>query len=201
MFGMPYRTNTTGDRSIVHVEAPRPDELARGVPAPAREADPPEPVGGRLPTGQFAAGSTAKEHARRGGLARAEKMRTRVRALECLGLVDLPTDSGFHPYLIQSEEWALAECTRLAQEVGAGHCPISAATIIQSSALQLAASRYLFAHANGDEKKLATASRLADSARQGLLCAHELTVRTAQQRPKGDGMPDDLKKFFVSEGP
>jgi hypothetical protein len=107
--------------------------------------------------------------------------------------VDLPSDTAIHPYLIQAEEFAKAEVARLAAEVGGGHCPINAASLVQSAALQLASSRYLFAKAEGDAGKLAAAGKLADSSRQNLLAAHELAARTALTRAKQRGAdPVDL---------
>jgi len=124
--------------------------------------------------------------------------RGRVKILECLGLVDLPADVSFHPYLIQAEAFAQAEVTRLAAEVGAGHCPINAASIVQTAALQLASSRWLFATAEGNASKLSAASKLGDSSKQNLAMAHELTARTAKARGPERQQSDDeaMAQFF-----
>jgi len=182
---MTYRTaHGKASGSGPRIEVLPIDELPSGMPAPAAQQPPPLP--GERPTAftpMQAGTERTRELARRGAAARWDKERKRVKILECLGLVDTPTDIGFHPYLIQAEEFALKEVERLAAEVGAGHCPINAASLVQSAALQLASSRYLFACAAQDDKKIALASKLADASRQNLLAAHELTVRTAQQRP------------------
>jgi len=183
---MPFRSSHGAARGRgPRIETSAPGELPAGLPAAARVPPPPLPEGTRNAAGQVLAGTDGvRELARRGGLAKAAKDRARVRVLECLGLVDLPADTAIHPYLIQAEEFAQHEVARLAREVGGGETPANAASIVQSSALQLASSRFLFATAEGDAAKLTAASRLADASKQGLAMAHELTARTALARAK-----------------
>src|SRR3954471_19307640 len=80
-----------------HVELPKLSDLPAGMPAPARIDTPQAPVGDagdRLPTGQLQAGTaTARDLARKGGLAKAAKAKREaeaVRVLDCLGLRGQP---------------------------------------------------------------------------------------------------------------
>lgn len=88
------------------------------------------------------------------------------------------------PWLDAAHELALFEVDRIAREVGGGECSPAVSSIVQSACLATAASRYLYATSNGDAKALAAAGRLAESARQHSLAAHELAVREAKARPK-----------------
>src|SRR4051812_29033810 len=110
-----------------HIELPKLKDLPAPVPAATSFTTPSTPLGepsDRLPTGQLQAGTaTAKALARKGGLAKAEKARAKLKLLDCLGLVDIPADVSLHPYLIAAEEFALRECERLAIDVGGGVCP------------------------------------------------------------------------------
>ena len=176
---MVYRTSTTPGRALVHVEPSAPDRLPEGLPAPA-SAPTPEAPGARDPnTGRLLAGSGASELARRAATKRWERERNRVRLLESLGLQDMPPEA-MHKYLLDADQFAKHEVERLAQTVGGGMCGAGPASMVQSAALQLASSRYLFAM--GEPSSLGLAARMANDARQNLLCAHELCAREARAR-------------------
>jgi hypothetical protein len=177
--------------ALVRVEVPPVDELAAGTPASPT-------TGARVPVAGRVAGTRqgnakgsagrlrgrsdlAREAGRKGALA-TNARRSRLRALESLGLSEgvcrtLPDE--LVPFLDDADAFARAEVQRLAAGVGGGIVPPNVASIVQSAALQLAGSRMLFAR--GD---VAGGSRLANDSRQNLLAAHELCAREAKARPK-----------------
>ena len=87
--------------------------------------------------------------------------------------------AALRPYLADAEAFAAAEVTRLAQTVGGGHCGAAPASMVQSAALQLAASRAAFASGDFDR-----GSKLANDSRQNLLAAHELCAKEAKALPQ-----------------
>jgi len=111
-------------------------------------------------------------------LAKAEKVR-KLALLETLGLQSLPDELA--PYVVAAEEFATAEVERLARTVGGGICGAAPASLVQSAALQLAASRAAFAAGDATQ-----GSRLANDSRQNLLAAHELAAREAKARPQAE---------------
>jgi hypothetical protein len=121
-----------------------------------------------------------------GGFKKAERDRaladtpTLVRKLGLRGAVA----ESFLPYLDDAEEYASAECERLAKLVGGGECGMGPASMVQSAALQLAGSRFAFAA--GD---LITGSRLADASRANLMSARDECAREAQSRPRPSATP------------
>jgi TPR repeat protein len=131
----------------------------------------------------------AAELGRRGGLAKQAKAQ-RVRVLDALGLRAYPSEAMAH-YLDDADQFAKHETERLAQTVGGGHCGAGPASMVQSAALALAASRYLYG--TGEPKDLTTAARLADSSKQQLLTAFELCAREAQARADQPGGPDPFE--------
>lgn len=155
----------------------RPDELPAGTPGPTRRAA----SGKRGADGRLAPGSETSALAAAGGRAKAERMRLE----RLLGRVELPPEHPVAGYLQDSRTWRDAELQRLASTVGGGEVGPAAAGIVSSAALQHAASRALFdlALQTRNTKLLLVASRLADSARQNLLAAHELAAREAMARP------------------
>lgn len=158
------------------IEVLPPDEQPEGVAATKRPSD--EPIA-RRPNGQFDGSEAAREAGRRGGRARAEK----VRLVDSLGLAPLAEDAAFRPYRNAAEEYVEAHLASLAQEAGGVVGP-GPASMIASAALQLACSRFVFDRATvaGDAAMMAQASKLADASRQNLLAARELAVREAQTR-------------------
>lgn len=159
------------------------DELPAGVPAPSGALESPGTALVRRVNGQVADRQSAAELGRLGGLARAAK-KARLRALECLGLKPVAGDLAgtLGPFLDDAEEFAQHEVERLAQTVGGGHCGAAPASLVQTAALQLAASRYLYSLGILDHLKLA--SSLGNDSRQNLLAAHELCAREAKARPQ-----------------
>ena len=104
-----------------------------------------------------------------------------MQLLEGLGLHTIAPDAtALHPYLIQAEAFAKHECERLAVTVGGGVCGSAPASLIQTAALQLASSRYLYSL--GDPAQFKLASTLGNDSRQNLLAAHELCAREAVAR-------------------
>lgn len=180
---MTLRTNKTPGRSIVHVEAPRHNELAVGVAVSAGTDEPPVPVAVNRSAGRVADRQSAAALGRLGGLAKAAQV-AKLDALVGLGLRDvgLPA-SALQPFLRDAEDFAEHEIKRLAEIVGGGHCGASPSAMVQSAALQLAASRYLFS-LGGDPAQLKLASMLANDSRQNLLAAHHICALEAKARPR-----------------
>ncbi|HEX3853429.1 MAG TPA: hypothetical protein VHW01_20835, partial [Polyangiaceae bacterium] len=133
---------------------------------------------------------------RRGGLARAAR-ESKLRSLETLGLraVEGGDLSQAAPFLADGEAWAQHHITRLAQCVGGGECSAGPSSLVQSAALALAASRFLYSR--GDPADFKQASALANDSRMNLLAAHELCAREAVARSKQPGaLSPGLSKFF-----
>lgn len=178
------------------IEVPPADELPQGVPAPMPV---PMPAATRGEHGRLVPGAGTSEQARRASQARWAKQRSTVRALDRLGLRGIAPEA-IQPYLADAEEFAQHEIDRLARSVGGGECGAGPASMVQSSALQTAASRYLYAlgFAENDADKLGAASRLADSARQNLLAAHALAAKEAKARPR-DALADLDRRLGIED--
>ncbi len=165
-----------------HVELPKLADLPSGhaapEPAPACQAQ----QAPRAADGRLVPGDSTSALASRAASARWLKNKTRVRALEALGLRAMAADAAVLPYFEEADEFARHEIERLARVVGGGACGASASSMVQSAALQLAASRYLYA--SGDPLQFVAASRLADASRQNLLSAHTVCALEAKARPK-----------------
>jgi hypothetical protein len=164
---------------------PRGDELADGVAAPSGEHDPATAVAlaavTRAPSGKVADPESAALLGRLGGKARARKaaqLATVPALVRGLGLRDVSAPS-FLPYLDDGHDFAAVHAAELAQTVGGGFCTPSAASMVQSAALQLAASRWLFARG-----ETVPASRLADASRANLLSARDECARAAEARER-----------------
>lgn len=155
---------------VPRVEVLPVDELPPGVQAPEQAPSTDE----RRPDGTFAPGASTLQA--QGGRSRAGKTRLARR----LGLGDSFADPRFEPYARAAKDFRRAHVTRLAREVGGGHCGPAPASIIATAALQLAASRFAF-EVLGD---MSLGSRLGNDSRQNLLAAHELCGREAAARPK-----------------
>ena len=157
------------------IEVVPPDELPEGVPANAGH----EREGDRGDHGRFLPGNVVS---RKGGKAKGGKLRLAAR----LGLRSLPGDNAFSDYKASAASFRRAQCAALAASVGGGFCGPAPSSIIASSALQLAWSRYLsdLAAMTGDEELAMKASRLAEASRQSLLAAHEICAREAVAREK-----------------
>jgi hypothetical protein len=151
-------------------QVPRVDELPEGVAVlkPANAAMPPPP---------YAPGSAeAREAGRRGGQRKAG-----TTALAAgLGLSKAFADETFEPYRSAAENFARLQTRLLAETVGGGICEPDASSIVQSAALQLAASRWAF-EVRGD---VLLGSRLADASRANLMSARELCAKAAATRPR-----------------
>jgi len=117
-----------------------------------------------------------------GGKASARTRKLRTDLADTLGL--LTVGAKLRPYVEQAKDWARAQLGWMAETVGGGVVGPGVASIVQSAALALAASRYLTAEGTktGDADMLGKASRLADRSRQALLTAHELCAREAKAR-------------------
>jgi len=185
-------------QNSIRVEAPRPDELPDGVAAQAAPCTPPEAAQVRRAGGRIAEHSLAVELGRRGGLARVARER-KLRALETLGLraVEGADLTQAAPFLADGEAFAQHEIARLAQTAGGGHCGAGPASMVQTAALQLAASRFLFS--TGDREQIALASRLGDASRQNLAMAYELCCKEAKARPR-DAMAELNARLGIGEG-
>ena len=173
---MALRTGHGNGKGSPRIEVLPVDELPAGIPAPASEPTQAPPPAERDAAGRLLAGHTARELARRGGHARAAKAR-QLKALQGLGVRGTPEWLG--PYLTDALAFAAAEVARLAQNVGGGLCGAAPSSMVQTAALQLAASRAAFS--KGDLKM---GSQLGNDSRQNLLAAHELCAKEALKRPK-----------------
>jgi hypothetical protein len=167
---MTLRSGHGRGAGVPRIEVLPPDELPRGVQAPAlverrteRDADGTFRPGAR--TAQSAGGSSSREMT---SLARR------------LALGDTFSDPRFEPYARAARAFRRAQVTAMARSVGGGHCGPAPASVIASAALQLAGSRFAF-EVLGD---MVLGSRLANDSRQNLLAAHELAAREAASRPR-----------------
>jgi hypothetical protein len=166
---------------------PRSDELAAGVAVASGSVDAAtaDALAGvqREAGGKVVDPDSAAVLGRLGGLAKAERDRVLadtpalVRKLGLRGAVP----EQLAPYLVDAEEFAQAECGRLAQLVGGGVCGMGPSSMVQSAALQLAGSRYAFAVG-----QLVTGSRLADASRANLMSARDECAREATPRASAD---------------
>lgn len=130
------------------------------------------------PKTKFAKGNPL---AREGGKARA-----RVAAL--LKANGAPLTGDFAPFRREGEKLTRARIEELARDCGAGECGVGASSAAQSFGVQKAIESYALSMAAkaDDETKTIEWLKLAISAgnasKQLNLTAHELCVRTAQQR-------------------
>lgn len=170
---------------VPRIEVLPADELPAPLPAPV--AAPVAPLAFRG-DGTIADGTTAKELGRRGGLAKARKLRL----VDTLGLKKIADESDFAPYRNAAEDFVTAHLAALAQVAG-GEVGPGPSSIVASSALQLAGSRWAFdKFAETLEPGLAKlGSSLADAHRQNLLAAYELARREGEARPKRKADPLD----------
>jgi|GEM_PF-1403981 hypothetical protein len=183
---MTLRSGHGAGAGVPRIEVLPADELPSGVLADASGAHALHvPDVARTPDGRLADGNAAAELGRRGGLARAAQ-RGKLRSLELLGLRLVPGAdlSGLGDFLDDAEAFAEHEVQRLAMTVGGGLCGAGPASLVQTAALQLASSRYLWSLGSSDHVKMA--SSLGNDSRQNLLAAHELCAREAKARPQGN---------------
>jgi hypothetical protein len=180
-----FRAGHGAGKGVPHIEIVR-DELSAPVPAPPTAPD--VPLAFRE-DGKIADADTAKEMGRRGGLAKAR----RVRLVDSLGLAKIAEDSAFGPYRSSAEQFIAAHLAELAQVAG-GVVGTGPSTMVTSAALQLAASRYCFDRASerGDTDLMKQGSVLANDSRQNLIAAYELATRTAAEHAKNKGPADPL---------
>jgi len=184
------KRNATGTTQVSHgrrrVNVPRIDELAASVPAPSGTADSARAAVlaqvQRAPSGTVADPQSAALLGQLGGLAKAARDRG-LRALEGLGLKGAAPEI-LAGYLADAEAFAVSEISRLALEAGRGVCGPMPSSMVQSAALELAGSRAAFAM--GD---VLGGSKLAGASRANLLCAFDLCVKQAHERPQN---PQDL---------
>ncbi len=173
---MALRNGHGTGRGQPRVEVLPPDELPAPVPAPLPE--PARPVV-RHPDGKLADVASAKELGRRGGEAKAR----RVRLIDSLGLSKLVEQTTFGPYRAAAEEFVSHHRAALAQQAG-GELGPAPSTMVASAGLQLAASRWAFDQgaAKNDPALIKLGSSLANDSRQNLLAAYELATREAEGR-------------------
>lgn len=166
---------------VPRIECPPVDELPVGVasPKPAPEA---------MPRPPYAAGSAeAREAGRRGGAAKAGTTALGSR----LGLAATFADGTFEPYRAAADNFARLHIRLLAESVGNGECGPAPSSIVQSAALQLAASRWAF-EVKGDA---VLGSRLANDSRQNLLAAHSLAALEGEIRAKANPGSSPLERL------
>lgn len=188
-----------------HVEVPPVDELPVGMPAPASALASDATALGQAPrdaTGRLLPGIGASELARRAAQARWAKARAEqanVNALAALGLRMQPSEVML-PFLEDANQFSEHERARIAAEVGGGVCGAGPSTMIQSAALALAGSRYLYSLS--DPAQLALAAKLANESRQHLLAAHTLAALEAKARADqpGENDIDRLRRRMAQGG-
>lgn len=183
---MAWRSGHGAGAGRPHIEVLPADELPAGLPALAG-AHAGEPRGER---GRFALGNKSSAAGGRARLGTA-KLATRI------GIGALADATAFAPYKRMALSFAKAHRGQLAANVGGGVCGTGPSSIVSSAALALAASRYLYDHANGDPAVLAQASRLANDSRQGLLAAYELAAKEAHARRAA--APEALPWFVADD--
>jgi len=178
---MTLRTGHGTGKGSPHVEVLPADELP--TPVAAAEALPSVPLHFRQ-NGKIADSGTAKALGKRGGEAKARK----VRLVDSLGLATIAEDSSFGPYRAAAEEFVRAHLASLAAQAG-GDVGTGPSTMVASAGLQLAASRWAFDQAAiaGDPALMKLGSQLANDSRQNLLASYELAVREAESRRKAPG--------------
>jgi hypothetical protein len=149
--------------------------------------------------GKIADRETAKEMGKRGGEAKARK----VRLVDSLGLSTIAEDSTFAPYRTAAEEFVKAHLVSLATQAG-GEVGTGPSTMVASAGLQLAASRWAFDRAAelSDPALMKLGSTLANDSRQNLLAAYELATREAAGRPKSPAEAQaDLRRRILGPKP
>jgi hypothetical protein len=174
---------------VPRVEVLPADELPSPVAAPLAVAA--RPVE-RRPDGKLAGSEAARELGRRGGEAKARK----VRLVDSLGLARIAGESSFAPYRTAAEEFVVHHVACLAQQAG-GEVGPGPSTMVASAALQLAASRWAFDRGGemGDADLLKLGSQLANDSRQNLLAAYELAVREGKARAQaGDAWSAEARR-------
>jgi hypothetical protein len=162
----------------------RPDELPAPVAAPLAKPAPPVR---RRQDGKLADSASAAELGRRGGEAKAR----RVRLVDSLGLSRIVEQTTFGPYRAAAEEFVTHHRSALAQQAG-GELGPAPSTMVASAGLQLAASRWAFDRGaeTSDPALIKLGSQLANDSRQNLIAAFELAVREAKARAEAsDGGP------------
>lgn len=161
------RAHGNGADALVRVETPPADELRPGNGAATTGPVERRPDGTLTPAGARALG-------RLGGRRSQERRRLASELSEQLGLATIPDDLA--PYIDHAADFATAQLTSLADQFGeVGPGP---ASMVQSAALALAASRA--AYAAGDATK---GAQLGDKSRQHLLTSHHLAELEAKARP------------------
>lgn len=112
----------------------------------------------------------------------------RARVATQLGLRNVP--KSWEPYIQEGWEFCRLQLRQLADRVGGGDVGPGPGSLIQSAALQLVVSRYVFSEGmnENDIVKLKLASQLANDSRANVLAAHELCVRESKGR-KEDWKP------------
>jgi len=150
----------------------------------------------RRQNGTVASPEAARLLGARGPAAKAR----RARFVSAFGLGDLAEGAPLAPWLKSGEDLATAELARYAEAIGA---PPSAglSTLVTSWALQVTASRFVFARAaeSGDPAALKMASSLAADARASQLTIVALAEREAAARPRAP--VDPLASYLTTSSP
>jgi hypothetical protein len=173
---MTLRTGHGTGKGSPRVEVLPPDELPEGIPADA---------GGLSRTASAERGRFTPGNRRSVLGGRAKRGTSRLTAR--LGLATLPDGNAFAPYRRAAATFRRVQCSALASTVGGGFCGPGPSSVVASSALALAWSRYFSDQAaeTGDPELAMRSARLGETSRQHLLAAHELCAREAQARPRG----------------
>ena len=179
---MTLRKGHGNGAGVPRIETLPPDELPAGVAAPVAAPGVTLPF---RPDGKIDGSETARELGRRGGAAKAAK----IRLIDSLGLARFAEPNDFQPYRDAAEEFVKCEMESLASQAG-GEVGPGPATMVASAALQLAAARFASDRGarDNDLSLFKMASQLSNDSRQNLMAAYEMAVREAQTRPKGTAL-------------
>lgn len=171
---MTLRTGHGAGAGVPRVEVLPADELPAGVPGPTGE----ERQGDRGPDGRFRPRNAISA---KGGHVKA----SHVKLAHKLSLDGLPP-SAFDRYQRAAVSFRKAQCSELARTVGGGVCGPGPSSMVATSALQLAWSRFFSDRAaqNFDPDLAQRAAKLGNDSRQNLLAAHELCAREAEARAR-----------------
>jgi len=181
-------------------QTPRSGKVAAGLPAdvPAASGSTDAAMAATLAgvkrseRGTVHDSEAARALGRLGGLSKAKRDKDTAALpalVRHLGLHGVVSDKGLAGYLAKAEEFADAECARLARLVGGGECGVGPRSIVQSAAIQLAASRC--ALERGDHL---IASKLAESSSKSLMVARDELARSTVAPGMGERAESALEQ-------
>lgn len=138
----------------VYATTPRPEELVPGVPAALPEHGGPMMAVERDAGGRVVAGESAKALGTRGGHGKAKRREFRMRFVRLLkrkwpkdtasNLAAFPKDENVELFVVEGERWMTATCEHVRLLHGGGELGPPVHTAIETAALELTASRFVW---------------------------------------------------------